>query len=94
MTLLDLCDQAPAIEGTDFTAAVAAYLHARPNQWVDGHTLMQVGGTFAFRTRVSEARKRYGMTIENRVSRVQRDGRRWVVTEYRYVPAHHREHGA
>jgi hypothetical protein len=91
MTLLDLCDVEPAPgeapTGPDFTAAVARHFQAHPQQWINGHALMAIGGTFAFRTRISEARRRYRMTIENRW-RVERasDGRAYRVTEYRYLP--------
>lgn len=48
---------------------VAAFLRARPNEWVSAYTLMKIGGTLAFRTRVSECRCQLGMTIDNKVVR-------------------------
>lgn len=66
-----------------FTDAIADYFKARPNQWIDGNELATVGGCYAWRSRVSNARTRYGLTIENRQRRV---GRR-VISEYRLVPA-------
>ena len=74
---------------------LALYFKARPNEWLDGHALMHVGGSFAFRTRISELRKPpYGMTIENEVLRHQRKEvvngevvtKHWTETRYRYVP--------
>jgi hypothetical protein len=65
-----------------FRDAVAEYLKARPHQWVDGLALAELGGAYAWRSRVSDARRELGMTIENRQRRV---GKR-VVSEYCYVP--------
>lgn len=65
-----------------FRDAVAAYLKARPSQWVDGNELATVGGCYAWRSRVSDARRDLGLTILNRQRRV---GRR-VVSEYMFVP--------
>ena len=62
MTLLELMEQ-PA--GTDYVAIVARYFLARPNQWIDARDLMQVAGICGWRTRVSNARKKYGMNITN-----------------------------
>ena len=73
-------------ERQTFTARVAAYLTARAGEWVDATELMAVGGRCAWRTRVSEARDAYGLTIENRVRTVKDGARRWRVSEYR-VPA-------
>lgn len=71
-----------------FVCAVADYLRDRPNEWVDGRDLARIGGAYAWRTRVSEARRFHGMVIENRV-RLVRDPdtwHRWKLSEYRYVP--------
>lgn len=62
--------------------AVADFLKARPGQWVDGMTLASIGGAYAWRSRISDARRELGLTIENRQRRV---GRR-VISEYRYLP--------
>ena len=67
---------------------VASYFQARPNQWIDGKALAEVGGGYGWRTRVSDARRRYALTIENRVRHVEgADGLTFAVSEYRYVPA-------
>lgn len=66
-----------------FRDAVAAFFRARPNTWVDGMTLRDIGGCYAWRTRVSDCRKQLGMNIENRCRKV---GRR-TVSEYRFIPA-------
>lgn len=63
--------------------AVAAHFRAHPYEWLDGLTLSQYGGAYAWRTRVSNCRTDLGMNIENRV---RQNGRR-KVSEYRYVPA-------
>jgi hypothetical protein len=69
-------------ERQTFTARVAAYLTARAGEWVDGRELATVGGAYAWRSRVSDARRRYGLRIDNRV-RVVRDGeRQFKVSEY------------
>lgn len=69
-------------------AALADYFKARPGQWVDGHALLEVGGTFAFRTRISELRRPpYSMTIENQTERCSFMGRSWTETRYRWVPS-------
>ena len=64
------------------TDAVLALFLSRPGVWIDVHELAQVGGFCGFRTRVSEARKRF-----------ERDYRGTVVwngkqrsSAYRYVP--------
>lgn len=62
--------------------AVAAYLQARPNQWVSGLELAKIGGAYAWRTRVSDCRTQLGMTIENR----QRHENGAVISEYRAPP--------
>ncbi len=49
------------------TDAVAAYLRARPHQWVSAYELERIGGRFAWRTRCSEAARWYGMDIESKV---------------------------
>ncbi len=62
--------------------AVAAHFRAHPNQWVSAYTLMEIGGSMAWRTRVSEVRH-MGLTIENRV---ERDAAGVAQSFYRYVP--------
>jgi hypothetical protein len=87
---LSLCDK------------LEAYFRDRPHRWLTAQMLMQVAGQMAWRTRVSDLRKR-GMDIENRTRRVSihADGcpsnvlnyapcscsrRSFTVSEYRYVP--------
>jgi len=48
-------------------------------RWVDGIRLAQVGGFYGWRSRVSDARRLRGLTIENR----QRRTRTRVISEYR-----------
>lgn len=69
---------------TTFRDQVAAFLKARPGQWVDGLTLASVGGVYASRTRISECRRQLGMTIRNRVRRKPNGVK---VSEYCYIPA-------
>ena len=64
-----------------FTGRVANLLLSRDGAWVDGLELAQVGGAYAWRSRLSDARREYGLTIENRQRRV---GRR-IVSEYRVM---------
>jgi len=61
---------------------VAAYFRARPYQWIDGLELARIGGAYASRSRVAEARTQRGMDISNRIRKV---GDR-VVSEYRFNP--------
>jgi hypothetical protein len=66
---------------------VANYLLLRPHEWVDGLVLQQLGGAYAWRTRVSDCRTQLGMTVENRVRRrAATEGDEVRVSEYRYVP--------
>ena len=65
-----------------FTDAVASYLKARPNQWVSADDLAAVGGRWAWRTRVSQARREYGMQIDN-VVKTRPNGSKESL--YRYV---------
>ena len=66
---------------TTFRDKVAVYLKSRPGEWVDGRVLAQVGGAYAWRSRVSDCRRSLGMTIENR----QRKVGDVTVSEYRYL---------
>lgn len=66
----------------NLTKAVADLLTQRAGQWVDGRELARVGGTYAWRSRVSDARRQLGLPIQNR-QRIVRDGeRQWKVSEY------------
>ena len=72
---------------TSFRDRVAAYLQARPGQWVDGLALQAIGGSYAWRTRLSECRTQLGMRIENQIRWLEAsEGRGYRVSEYRYVP--------
>jgi hypothetical protein len=74
-------------DAATFTAAVARYFRQRPGQWVQATELERVGGRQAWRTRVSDARRAYGLVIENRCRMVvEADGSRWKLSEYRWVP--------
>lgn len=64
-----------------YTDRVIAYLSARAGQWVDGLLLAKVAGAYAWRSRVSDAR-RLGHQIENRQRKTE-DGR--TISEYRLV---------
>jgi hypothetical protein len=67
-------------EPDTYVEAVADFFRRRPGQWIDGLTLASVGGAYAWRSRVSDCRQKFHMSIENRTRRV---GRR-VVSEYRF----------
>jgi hypothetical protein len=64
---------------TSFTAAVRAYLTARPGVWVHAGVLQEIGGRFASRTRISDARKALEAegvgTIANKLQPVWYDGK-------------------
>ena len=70
-------------DAATFTAAVVRYFNARPGLWLPcdrPRGRWRPGG--ARRTRVSDARRLYGLTIENRCRRVRR-GRRHDVDAQR-----------
>lgn len=70
-----------------FTQRIRDFFVAHAGQWVRATQLEAIGGRQAWRTRVSDARRAYGLTIENRVRTVTRaDGTCYRVSEYRYVP--------
>lgn len=61
---------------------------ARPNEWISAVEFERVGGRQAWRTRISDVRRTYGLRIENRVRTViGEDGlyKVWRLSEYRYV---------
>ncbi len=65
---------------------LAAYFADRPDQWIDGMALARVAGSYAWRSRCSDVRRKFGMTIENRQRRIARaDGSVYVVSEYRWA---------
>jgi hypothetical protein len=59
-----------------------AYFKAHKYTWVDGLELATIGGAYAWRTRLSDLRKR-GMVIENEQRTYGLGGTR---SFYRYVP--------
>ena len=64
-----------------------AYFRARPNTWIDGMQLAKVAGSYAWRSRCADLRRR-GMTIENRQRRMlNAKGKRYTISDYRFVPA-------
>jgi hypothetical protein len=65
-----------------FRERVASHFMAHPHQWIDGLSLENVGGRYAWRTRISDCRNDLHMTIENR----QRWSNGRKVSEYRYIP--------
>jgi hypothetical protein len=72
-------------EPRSLAARLATYFHARPGQWIDGRTLATVGGLYAWRSRVSELRRApYSMRLDNRQRRVEVDGHKVTISEYRY----------
>lgn len=73
---------APAHVGT-FNDRLADYLTAHAGVWIDGLTLQDVAGSYAWRSRVSDLRTDRGMVIRNRV-RTLEDGSK--KSEYRYEP--------
>lgn len=79
MTLLDLMEH-PKLS---LTAQLAQYFKERPYVWIDGLTIEQIAGRYAWRTRISDCRQQFGMVIKNR----QRRQRQGTTSEYQYVPA-------
>lgn len=68
-------------------AQLATLFKARPNAWIDGMELARIGGQYAWRTRVSDLRRApWHMDIENRERKVEVEGRRFTVSEYRFLP--------
>jgi hypothetical protein len=73
---------------------LATFFRNHPREWVDGKVLAEIAGGYAWRSRCSDVRTKYGMTIENRQRRVTvRIGvlsgpilNDYIVSEYRYVP--------
>lgn len=66
-------------------AALAEYFRQRPNQWVSALSLLEIGGTLSWRSRLSELRDPpFGLHIINRQRVVRRDdGSCVLVSEYR-----------
>ncbi len=71
-----------------FTLRVAEHFKAHPFEWLDARGLEVVGGRQAWRTRISDARRQFGMVIENKVTRMTaHDGTTFTISKYRYCPA-------
>ena len=68
---------------TTYRDEVAALFRTLPAIWIHGENLAEVGGYYAWRTRVSDCRKQLGMVIENRQYR-EPNGR--TRSQYRYLP--------
>jgi hypothetical protein len=62
----------------------AEYFKAHAGQWIDGLVLEDIGGKYAWRTRVSDCRKQLNMCIENRLITLPNGSKRSL---YRYAPA-------
>ena len=86
MTQTQLSFDAPQPSAHSFNAILAEYLKARVGQWIDGKELATVAGGYAWRSRVSECRRLYGLQIDNRQERVKLpNGQRFTRSLYRLV---------
>jgi hypothetical protein len=68
-------------ERLSFRDRVAAYFRARPNVWIDGDAFRNVGGKYAYRTRISECRTTLQMEIDHRLRRIGSV----VISEYMFI---------
>jgi hypothetical protein len=60
-----------------------AFMRAREGVWIDGRELAKVAGAYAWRTRVSDLRKR-GYQVANRKRHVAyAGGSHYTISEYR-----------
>ena len=78
-----------------YTQDVIDYLTAKPGEFADGLSLARIGGAYAWRTRVSEARHRLLAEGRGDIANVQiklADGR--VQSLYSFVPAEPTEQAA
>jgi hypothetical protein len=83
MTRAAVMTAAEAERRASRTDGVEALFRARPGEWIRATELMDVGGWLAWRTRVSDARKRFVRAGEGTIEwngNVQ-------ASAYRYVPA-------
>lgn len=70
-----------------FVSRVAAYFQQHPGQWIDGKDLEGIGGRYAWRSRVSDCRTKFGMDIVNRQRHVAlADGTVITISEYQFRP--------
>ncbi len=70
---------------SSFTSIVLAYFKAHPGRWIDATELERIGGRYAWRSRVADARKvvkKEGGAIANRIQRLTDR----VISEYMYTP--------
>lgn len=65
--------------------AVAEFFKEHQGQWIAASALADIGGTLAWRTRISEARRQLGMHIENRQEKDYVGGVLNVRSYYRYL---------
>ncbi len=84
MTQASLSFTPKSLNPTSLTGRVYALLDAHRGQWVDGREIAQVGGYAGWSARVRDLRK-LGYVVGQRDYRVERDGRKFVVTEYRLL---------
>jgi hypothetical protein len=64
-----------------------AFLKARPGVWIAATDFESVAGRQAWRSRLSDVRRKRGMTIENRQRWIElTEGRGYTLSEYRFVP--------
>lgn len=73
-----------SLNPTSLTGRVYALLDAHRGQWVDGREIAQVGGYAGWSARVRDLRK-LGYVVEQRDYRVERDGRKFTISEYRLL---------
>ena len=75
-----------------FTARVAEFFQNQPHTWINGMAIAAVGGQYAWRSRISDCRRAFRMTIRNRQRTVRKsDGSAYVVSEYRFEPETEKE---
>jgi hypothetical protein len=84
MTQTELSFTPKSLNPTSLTGLVYALLDAHRGQWVDGRAISEVGGYAGWSARVRDLRK-LGYVVEQRDYRVERDGRKFTVTEYRLL---------
>lgn len=76
------------IEDVSLADKLATFFREHPNVWHDGRALGTIAGAYAWRSRVSDLRKRpYHMTIQNRQRRMKTaEGKPFVLSEYCFTP--------
>lgn len=77
------------------TARLAALFKAHPGPWLDGLAIQRVAGAYAWRTRISDVRREFGLEIENRQRReTSPNGETITRSEYRLRPRGEPDEGA